>query len=77
MTYQEYYNEVRDDFARMERELNNAEARLANSGNGFVNKSEIDNFLKAKKAWQASANTYNTFLGYIRHKDFDPNDEMV
>lgn len=77
MTYQEYYDKIRDDFAMMQHELNNAEAKLANSGNGFVDKSEIDNFLKVKTAWQSSANTYYIFLDYIKTKDFDPSDEMV
>lgn len=77
MTYDEYYNEIRKEFALKTTQFINAENSLTASATGFIDKSEIDNYRNAKRDWQTIANTYNTFLDYIRSRDVNPNEEMI
>ena len=76
MTYQEYFETLRSDFALKTDVYIKAEKRLVEESGGFMNKEVVERFTRAKIDWQNAANSYNSFLDFIRQHGINPQDTM-
>lgn len=76
MTYQEYFEKLRTEFALTTDVYIKAEKKLSEEANGFFDKKILEEFTKAKINWQNAANSYNTFLDFARQHNINPTDKM-
>jgi hypothetical protein len=76
MTYQEYFEQLRTDFAVKTDVYIKAEQKLTEEGNGFLDKKVLEDFTRAKIEWQNSANSYNSFLDFVGQQGINPKDDM-
>ncbi|PHR45052.1 MAG: hypothetical protein COA32_13710 [Fluviicola sp.] len=76
MTYKEYFQELRKEFALKTDVYIKAEQKLTEEPNGFLNQKTLEEFTRAKVEWQNTANSYNTFLDFIKQYNINPTDEM-
>jgi hypothetical protein len=76
MTYQEYFDKLRTEFALKTDAYLKAEKRLTEEANGFLDKKLLEDFTLAKIEWQNAANSYNTFVDFARQHTINPTDKM-
>lgn len=77
MTYQEYFEKTRKEFAIKTDAYLKAEQALTSQANGFFDKRLLEILVKAQIEWKNAANAYNTFLDFCRKHEVNPNDTMV
>lgn len=76
MTYQEYYENLYQEYEKASKEFLSIEKELS-STNGFGDFSLISEYNKLKQNWQTATNNYWGFLSAIKATSFSPNDEFV
>jgi predicted HicB family RNase H-like nuclease len=76
MTYSEYFEQLRKEFAFKTDAYLKAEKKLTQEPDGFLDKKILEDFTRAKIEWQNAANSYNSFLDFVRQQKIDPNDKM-
>lgn len=76
MTYQEYFEQLRKEFAIKTDAYIKAEKKLTEESNGFIDKQTLEEFTRAKIEWQNAANSYNTFLDFAQQNEINPKDKM-
>lgn len=76
MTYQEYYENLYQEYEGTSNEFLKIEKELS-STNGFDDFSLIPKYNKIKQSWQTATNNYWRFLSIIKGTNFSTNDEFV
>lgn len=73
MTYQEKYQELRQDFAEKSDRLIKADQKLG-ATKGFGDATDFNEFVRAKQEWQHAANRYHEFIAYAQKNNVNPDD---
>ena len=76
MTYQEYFEQLRSEFAKTSERYINTEKKMTQDMDGFFDKALYDEFVKARDAWSAASNDYNGFLSFVERMNINPYDEI-
>lgn len=73
MTYQEKYNELREQFLKKNEAFFKVDNKIAETS-GFDDITLQSEYKKAYSEWQESAYTYNEFMGYVTKNGKKPGD---
>jgi hypothetical protein len=74
MTYQQKFEELRNEFAKASDKCSKADKELSEV-NGFGDLRLIDNFADAKREFQTVGNNYHNFIDYAEKNNAKPEDE--
>ncbi|ACU60714.1 hypothetical protein [Chitinophaga pinensis] len=76
MTYREYFEQLRTDFAYKTDAYIKAEKQLTEEP-AFIDEQVMRHFIDAKSAWQMAANKYNALIDFARLHNVNPDENMV